>query len=75
MRCLECALESEPREAIAVCQDCGAGTCLEHARVTYGRPSGTIGRAMVSERRIRCTVCAPDRTGTSRSRREHRHHA
>ena len=34
MNCFDCAALSRAAEAVAVCADCGAGVCLDHAQVT-----------------------------------------
>jgi hypothetical protein len=62
MNCLECSLSPSvglPMTATAGCAYCGAGVCLDHARVvTPGRPPiGVVPQSSVGERRIVCTTC------------------
>jgi hypothetical protein len=60
--CFDCAALSRATSAVAVCADCGAGTCPEHARViprwlTRIMPIGRPERAGPPARVIRCAVC------------------
>lgn len=62
MDCLECSLSPSadiPMTAIGGCAYCGAGVCLDHARVVVpGRPpTGVVPQSRVGERRIVCTTC------------------
>ncbi len=62
MNCFDCAALGQPTEAVAVCADCGAAVCLEHARVTARWLTRTmvINRTVAIEppaRTIRCGVC------------------
>ena len=62
MNCYDCAVTADHRAAVAVCADCGAGVCLEHAVsnrhwLTRGAP---INRAVPVDppaRVIRCGTC------------------
>jgi hypothetical protein len=58
MNCLQCATNGRSTSAVAVCADCGAGVCLEHARIVAltAQPVGLI-PAHASGRQIRCTAC------------------
>lgn len=61
MHCLDCAaLDRRVEPAVAVCQVCGAGTCLDHAWVDHraGRHAGMAGPAQPPTRRLRCGFCA-----------------
>ena len=44
MDCYECAKAGSARAAVALCQKCGAGLCLEHLReaVSWIGPGGTM---------------------------------
>ena len=33
MNCFDCAAHGQHADAVAVCADCGAGLCLDHAHV------------------------------------------
>jgi hypothetical protein len=62
MNCLECSLSPSvglPMTATATCAHCGAGVCLDHARLVIpGRPPiGRVPQSRVGERRIVCTTC------------------
>jgi hypothetical protein len=62
MNCLECSLSPSaglPMTAAASCAHCGAGVCLDHARVVIpGRPPiGRVPQSSAGERRIVCTTC------------------
>jgi hypothetical protein len=62
MNCLECSLSPSVdllMTAAAGCAYCGAGVCLDHARVVIpGRPPiGRVPQSSVGERRIVCTTC------------------
>jgi len=61
MYCLECTLSpaiDEPLTAIADCAYCGAGVCINHARVINIRtePIGVVPQVRVGVRRILCTT-------------------
>jgi hypothetical protein len=34
MNCYDCAITGDHRDAVAVCADCGAAVCIEHAVTT-----------------------------------------
>jgi hypothetical protein len=62
MNCLECSLSPSvglPMTATGGCAYCGAGVCLDHARVVIpGRPPiGVVPQSSIGERRIVCTTC------------------
>ena len=61
MYCLECTLSpaiDDPLTAIADCAYCGAGVCINHARVINVRPEsmGVVPQVRVGVRRIVCTT-------------------
>ena len=62
MNCFDCAALGEPAVAVAICADCGAAVCPDHAHVTPRWLTRTmvINRIVAVEppaRTIRCTVC------------------
>lgn len=62
MNCFDCTALGRPTEAVAVCADCGAGVCPDHAHVTARWLTRTmaINRTVRIEppaRSIHCTVC------------------
>jgi hypothetical protein len=62
MNCLECSMSPAidvPMAAIGDCAYCGAGVCLDHARVIMLRsnPIGVVPGVRCRERRITCTTC------------------
>ena len=62
MNCFDCSTVGEPSMAVAVCQDCGAAVCPDHAvsRDHHLTRTVTINRIIVVEppgRLIRCQVC------------------
>lgn len=62
MNCFDCAALGEAADAVAVCTDCGAGACPEHARVTPRWlirivPINRRERVEVPGRIIRCGLC------------------
>jgi hypothetical protein len=62
MNCFDCAALGRAAEAVAVCTDCGAGVCLEHARVmprwlTRIEPIGRREQVEVPARIVRCGLC------------------
>ena len=66
MNCLDCALTGVTSPAIAICCDCGAGVCGEHAVVRnhHLTRTATINRIIVVEppaRAVRCVVCTAAR--------------
>ncbi len=54
MQCYEHAKVNQPREAVAVCANCGAGLCMEH----LGEEREMVPRTNDSKRKIYCKVCA-----------------
>jgi hypothetical protein len=62
MNCFDCASMGRSANADAVCADCGAGLCHEHAHVSphWLTRTAVINRTVVVEppaRMIRCNVC------------------
>jgi Uncharacterized protein conserved in archaea (DUF2180) len=62
MNCFDCAALGQPTEAVAVCADCGAALCHDHAHTTARWLTRTmvINRVVAIEppaRTIRCGVC------------------
>ena len=62
MNCFDCAALGRPADAVAICADCGAAVCPEHAHVTARWLTRTmiINRVVAVEppaRTIRCGVC------------------
>ncbi|MFG2095621.1 DUF2180 family protein [Streptomyces sp. NPDC048612] len=61
MNCYDCAPDHASNAAVAICRNCGAALCHEHARSTpetVVRVHG-VGKSTLPElaRRIVCTVC------------------
>ena len=62
MNCFDCVALGQPADAVAVCADCGAAVCPDHAHVTARWLTRTmlINRIVLVEppaRTIRCGVC------------------
>ena len=62
MNCLECSMSPTidvPNTAAADCAYCGAGVCLDHARVVtlQSNPIGVVPAVRTGARRITCTTC------------------
>lgn len=62
MNCFDCAAIGHTAPAVAVCVDCGAGMCADHAHLTphWLTRSAVINRVEVVEppaRVLRCSVC------------------
>jgi len=62
MNCFDCASLGHSADAVAVCADCGAALCHEHAHVSphWLTRTAVINRIVVVEppaRMIRCNVC------------------
>ncbi len=62
MNCFDCAALNTKTPAVAICHDCGAGLCTQHASVSEHHL--TITRALnmqvpvePPQRRIRCSAC------------------
>jgi hypothetical protein len=63
MNCYDCAITGAVTAAIAVCHDCGAGVCTEHATTTRHHLTRIVplNRRVPIEpaaRIIRCSTCA-----------------
>ena len=62
MKCFDCAALGQSAAAVAVCAECGAAVCSDHAHVTpcWLTFTGVINRTVTVEtpgRTIRCSVC------------------
>jgi hypothetical protein len=62
VNCFDCAGLGQTAGAVAVCADCGAGVCPDHAQVTarWLTRTAVINRTVVVEppaRTIRCRLC------------------
>jgi hypothetical protein len=62
VNCFDCAALGQPAAAVAICADCGAAVCHDHAHVTARWLTRTmvINRVVAVEppaRTIRCAVC------------------
>jgi hypothetical protein len=62
MNCLECTMSPAidvPNTATADCAYCGAGVCLDHARVIAIQSNriGVVPNVRTGVRRITCTTC------------------
>jgi hypothetical protein len=62
MNCFDCAAYGLPTVAVAVCADCGAGVCSDHAHVTarWLTRTAAINRTVPVQppaRTLRCAVC------------------
>ena len=77
MNCFDCAEAEWLTPAVAVCHDCGAAVCADHA-VSFARHltrTATINRVIVVEppaRLIRCRVCATANDAAHQDRPRHR---
>jgi hypothetical protein len=70
MYCFDCAALGDTTAAVAICADCGAAVCAEHAHVTPRWLTRTmvINRVVAVEppgRTIRCSVCQAARDAAS----------
>ncbi len=79
MNCFDCATTGVVAPAVAVCHDCGAGVCADHAvaRVHHLTRTVTINRIIVVEppaRLIRCTVCTAAHDAARHDSEPHHHH-
>lgn len=54
MQCYEHAKVNQPKDAVAICSNCGAALCMEHLVVD----SESAPQTGESRRRIYCTTCA-----------------
>ncbi len=62
MNCYDCAVSGASRDAVAVCSDCGAAVCVEHAVPTRHWLTRTflinrVERVQPAARLIRCETC------------------
>ncbi len=62
MNCFDCATIDSTQPAVAICHDCGAGVCADHAVSEAKRltRTGGLGMAIPVEppaRTIRCRTC------------------
>jgi hypothetical protein len=62
MNCFDCAAHGQVAEAVAVCADCGAALCHDHAHVTarWLTRTAVTNRVVPIEppaRTIRCGIC------------------
>jgi hypothetical protein len=62
MNCYDCAATGDRRDAIAVCADCGAAVCIEHAVTAQHWLTRTqtilrVERVEPAARVIRCGTC------------------
>jgi hypothetical protein len=62
MNCYDCATDGNHRDAVAVCVDCGAGLCIEHAVpvrhwLTATQTIMRVERVEPPARLIRCESC------------------
>lgn len=72
MNCFDCAAFGRVTVAVAVCVDCGAAVCSDHAQVAarWLTRTAAINRTVVVQppaRTVRCSVCqaAKDQTATT----------
>jgi hypothetical protein len=80
MNCFDCTLAEVTTPAIAVCHDCGAAVCLEHAFVRrhHLTRTATINRIIVVEppaRVVRCATCTAATEAVDRDSAARRRHA
>jgi hypothetical protein len=57
MECYEHAKANEPKDAVAVCSNCGAALCMEHLVEVVERAPETNEK----KRRIYCQTCSENR--------------
>ncbi len=62
MNCYDCAVSGAYRDAVAVCSDCGAAVCVEHAVPAQHWLTRTflinrVERVQPAARLIRCETC------------------
>jgi hypothetical protein len=63
MNCYDCATDDSAIPAVAICHDCGAGVCPDHAvtsahHLTRMVPLGLFVPIEPAARIVRCTTCA-----------------
>ncbi len=81
MNCFDCTLAGTATPAVAVCHDCGAGVCAQHAkeREHHLTRTATINRIITVEppaRLIFCTVCTSAHDAAHHDAEPtHHHHA
>ena len=80
MNCFDCALTQVRTAAVAVCHDCGAGVCADHAvvRRRHLTRTVTINRIIEVEppaRLIRCPTCMTAHDAVLQAATPTRHHA
>jgi len=80
MNCFDCALVGVVTSAAALCHDCGAGVCLEHAVARQRHLTRTVplNRPIEVEppaRLIRCHTCTAAHDAVHRAATPTRHHA
>jgi hypothetical protein len=71
VNCLECAAVGRTDPAVAICVDCGAGICAEHAvfslrNLTRIEPINRVEVVEPPARVIRCEMCAKTRDAQNR---------
>jgi hypothetical protein len=62
MNCYDCAVVNHPEPAVAICVDCGAAVCHEHAHLaprwlTYTVAINRTVRVEPPGRAVRCATC------------------
>jgi hypothetical protein len=77
VNCFDCVALGQPTDAVAVCADCGAAVCYDHAHVTARWLTRTMlmNRIVLVEppaRTIRCGVCQAARDARARHERHGR---
>ena len=80
MNCYDCASTGVVTPAIAVCDDCGAGVCIEHAVVRHRRLTRTVALNRQIEveppaRLVRCETCTAAHDAARRGSFPTRRHA
>lgn len=77
MNCYDCSTLGRSEPATAVCMDCGAGICGDHAvehhqRVATACTWNHLATTYIQQRRIRCIECATAMDNRSHPRRRTR---
>ena len=72
MNCFDCAALGRAEDAVAVCSDCGAALCFDHAQATarWLTRMAVINRTVLVEpaaRTIRCGMCQAARNAATGS--------
>jgi hypothetical protein len=70
MNCYDCATHHTATAAVAVCHDCGAAVCPDHAATTARHLTRMVGLGLSiplepAARIVRCTTCAAAVTAAS----------